>query len=291
MSVPQRGAVENAPSALSADSAGGLWVAGKFQASPTSPENAVLEHWSGGRWKVISVPVTSNEFSELVDVKALSPTNVWVLGIQGPAATPLLARWNGRSWTDVFCALSPYTTTYSALGAASSTDVWFASTIYTNPARLGMWHWNGSRCRLHQETAAGTAVDSAADLTMLSPSNVWMVGNRHTGQGTEQGLGYNWNGSRYALVPAQPAGRYSTFNAVAPAGGSGLWAVGFRATQTSDFPLIERLTGSTWRIARARAFSAPGDLQDVAAGRGNTVWAAGSVLNRFGVTQAVTFRE
>jgi hypothetical protein len=89
-----------------------VWAAG-FYRGPDSPESGtagrtLIAHWNGTRWSIVPGPdPASTNGNALWGVTAVSASNVWAVGKVGgvldtyPSTTPLVAHWDGSTWTQV----------------------------------------------------------------------------------------------------------------------------------------------------------------------------------------------
>jgi hypothetical protein len=87
-----------------------VWVAG----SATDPANSheslsAVSHWNGARWTTLGTAGTDQW--QVASIVAAGPDDVWVSGglwpwppYLGEVSGPLLAHWNGKSWTQASTA-------------------------------------------------------------------------------------------------------------------------------------------------------------------------------------------
>jgi len=89
-----------------------VWAVGfsKGEESQTSGTagNTLIEHWNGARWSVVPSPnPASTDGNALWGVSAVSAGDVWAVGNVGgvldtfTSTTPLVAHWDGTTWTQV----------------------------------------------------------------------------------------------------------------------------------------------------------------------------------------------
>ena len=73
------------------------WAVGESSATPTSQQRALIEHFDGSKWNVVSSP-TTGQLSDLGGVAAISPSDVWATGsffnVSGNQQM-LVEHWNG----------------------------------------------------------------------------------------------------------------------------------------------------------------------------------------------------
>ncbi|HTS35504.1 MAG TPA: hypothetical protein VMH04_07535 [Candidatus Solibacter sp.] len=83
---------------VTAISTNNVWAVGD-----TLPTGAIVEHWDGNSWKLVTSPNTGN-VSNLVSVSAISATDIWATGCSlcgdvGGNLPALVEHWDGTSWT------------------------------------------------------------------------------------------------------------------------------------------------------------------------------------------------
>jgi hypothetical protein len=90
--------------------------------SPTLDLAPLAEHWTGGKWAVLTVPdpAPAGDISELNSVSCTSATNCMAVGdYTDPAVdadTTVAEQWNGTTWTVL---TTPSPATFSILGSVS----------------------------------------------------------------------------------------------------------------------------------------------------------------------------
>jgi hypothetical protein len=83
---------------VAALSTNNVWAVGTRTVS-----GAVIEHWNGTAWKVVTSPNTGTH-SNLNSISAISPTDIWAVGCTacgdvGGGAPALVEHWNGTAWS------------------------------------------------------------------------------------------------------------------------------------------------------------------------------------------------
>lgn len=166
-------------------SANDVWLVGSMR----------VLHWDGARF-------TSTNFGgTLLAVHGTGPNDVWVTG-----ETTKLHRFNGTTWVDVLP--TSLTTSYFAVLALTTTDVWTTSAIPTKETL---------RMLSVPTKWSGKATDRATfqSLSALSASDIW-------GTGGAAKVGH-WNG--LAWTTEQPFGANQILWSLTTAPGN-LWIVG-----------------------------------------------------------------
>jgi hypothetical protein len=243
---------------------------------------------SCGSWGFVPSPSPSSEFSRLLAVAAVTPSDVWAVGEYDAAAggfdvalQTAAVHWDGAAWTVVPTPdPGPSGNSLQGVAAVSATDVWavgYSSTFGTPQALVE--HWDGSRWR----TAPAPVVTGGAQLAAVAAvgaDDVWAVGLQAVGApGPATGtLVMHWDGAAWDVVPSPNVGdRSNVLNAVAVAAPDDVWAVGTaRDTGGLYRTLIAHWDGATWRIVPSPNAAGENQLQAVAAVSRADVWATGA---------------
>jgi hypothetical protein len=100
--------------AIAGTSGHDIWVGGQDQTSGYRhvQRHSLLMHYDGAAWTTQSIPDTGG----ILDLAALSPTNVWALGFDGS-----VLHWDGATWSTATSSPGG-----QVLGAVSATNVWVA---------------------------------------------------------------------------------------------------------------------------------------------------------------------
>ena len=169
-------------------------------------DNATILHWNGTAWTAAAGPPIAGGYN---DVWGTSASDAWAVGDNGS-----IVRWNGTSWSQLSSA---YSNGFMAVWAAAPDDAWIggeaglilhwdgtslnevatgvgdvikrmrgtsAGSIYALTDNNHYLNWNGTRF---------TAIMMTADeLSVVSDSNIWLVGGSKGG-----GASMHWNGSTW----------------------------------------------------------------------------------------------
>lgn len=158
------------------DSAGpsDVWLGGTVEVEGVW-EVAQLLHWDGSSWTAVGAAG-----SNVYDLDAITPDDVWVVGSDGQGRVsdpedPVVSHWDGTDWAE---AGPPWTrpddeTQGSNFGvytvaAAATDDVWIRRGD-------GVLHFDGSSWT--PLTFSGDRI-FALDIAALSPNDVWFAGQR-----------------------------------------------------------------------------------------------------------------
>jgi hypothetical protein len=222
------------------------------------------------------VTTSFNVAGGLAGVAVTSASNAWAVGSAGSSLhpKPLIAHWNGTSWTQVPSSGLPGGA-LSAVTATSASNAWAVGG--TSNGQSLIVHWNGTTW---QRAPSAGAAGSLTKVGASSATNAWAVGS---GPSFGSMLILHWNGATWRQVPGPTlAGRVS-LSAVAVVSGSDAWAVGSVTTgnlaaASSMASLILHWNGTTWQrmpIAVPSEGQFGDSLSSVAATSATSAWAVG----------------
>jgi hypothetical protein len=225
-------------------------------------------------WQI--VPVTAVKWQELSGIAAVSPTDVWAVGLQRDADgnnRTLTEHWNGSSSQVVPSPnVGPKSNWLRDVVAISATDVWAVGNHDNFKATNSMTlieHWNGSAW--HVVPSPSTAVgNDLVSVTAASATDVWAVGSA-----SGSGLIEHWDGSSWSAVShPEFAHRDEMLVDVSASSSSDVWAVGNRYTWRGQVAIAEHWDGTSWRKVPVPNFTG-GDnhLDGVAAVSPTAAWA------------------
>lgn len=238
-------------------------------------------------------------------MKKLSKSGFLVLAVGGlllvagaasaasPYSVPLIAYWNGSSWTQQTGPNPEGSGSLTAVAAVSDTDVWAIGSygMQGTDGKSLAEHWDGSSWQqVPMATPSGANEVRLTGVAAVSAKDVWAVGS-WAGAGTGDGyasLTEHWNGRSWTIVPSPNPGLNRQLHGVAALSPTDVWAVGTYAYShkvgTTKLALSRTLVlhwdGKAWtRVASPH----PGprqyegsELSAVAAVSPKSVWAVGS---------------
>jgi hypothetical protein len=228
-------------------------------------------HWDGTSWSVARTWPEHQLRSQITDVTAFSPTNVWVFG--GPGAFPGIGTWHlrGGTWHHV-TGLAGGVTFVSAI---SRSDMWAIGADSVSPEDI-LLHYNGTTWQQLSSTAL-TGLNFSRILA-LSDSNVWVLGA--PGGGPQEKL-LHFNGSTWRSVPITvPSGVQLV--SIASDGNGGLW---FSGSGSSAQWAVHRSAAGAWSSTGLAAGSTVYDLALIPGTK--SLWGAGGVAAAPGADAAV----
>ncbi len=269
----------------SADAANDAWAVGQEYSNPSLPVHALIEHWNGSAWKIMSgAPISiAGASTALASIVALKPTDVWAAGTITTTPTTfsvfhaLVEHWNGKTWSQA----SPFSqeVQLESVSALSDTDVWVVG--WSNGLPFA-GHWNGKAwTQFSIPGSFGGAGGTLYAVHEISANDVWAVGT-----GNEHPIVEHWNGTHWNLIPSPQVGQNQNLGPVAvllsitAASAKDLWAVGnYSPDGSSRVALIEHWNGVLWSVVPSPSTAIDGvdyNLSGVAAVAANNIWAVGS---------------
>jgi hypothetical protein len=164
--------------AISASGPNDIWVVGTrgVQLSPHHIGRGTLaEHWDGSKWTVVPTPNPNHQFSDLIDVLTLSPTDAWLVG---QATRGITMHWDGTRWTLVTlpAALNGHGQMWG-IGTDGQGGVWaLGDGRGTGYGKALYLRWTGRAWRLVPGTATGESTSPSA-VSGSSSSDIWAIGS------------------------------------------------------------------------------------------------------------------
>lgn len=162
-------------SGVAAVSSSDVWAVG----TSNMLGETLIEHWNGARWQIVSSPASSGE---LRAVAASSNDDVWAVGDSptgsGGASLPLIEHWNGTSWQAIDGPQVGAGSLFSAVTAASATDVWAVGSNGGGSAffQTLIEHWNGSSWKVVPSPSPGSFSSQLLGVEAISTTDIWAVG-------------------------------------------------------------------------------------------------------------------
>jgi hypothetical protein len=132
------------PRSITTLSSNDVWIVGQDAHS----EQAEIEHWEGTKLSVVPCP-KPEWHSELLNVSAASPTDIWAVG-DSPLPTldwrALIVHWDGTSWSEVRAPFpGDHDTWLEGVTPVASDDAWAVGYHEVGPGPLFQIaaHWDG----------------------------------------------------------------------------------------------------------------------------------------------------
>ncbi|MDQ2809237.1 MAG: S-layer homology domain-containing protein [Chloroflexota bacterium] len=275
---PNGSGTSNALHGVAAVAANDLWAVGE------SGQQTLVEHWDGSSWSVIPSPSMAQVYNTLRGVTALAADNVWAVGyytLNGYTRT-LILHWDGSAWSIMPSPnVGSFGSDLQAVAGWTANDVWAVGGRGFRHGTL-IEHWDGTTWSV-VESPTGPIGDyflnSFYGVNVRAADDIWAVGDARNNSASKT-LIEHWDGTAWTIVDS-PNGNLNSDNkllAVASAGASDIWAVGYYndAGSSDPRPLIAHWNGSAWAQVAA-PYPGPYDdrLFGVAALSVGNVWAVG----------------
>jgi hypothetical protein len=168
----------------------------------------------------------------------------------------------------------------SGVDALSGQVAWAAGSFaHTSGGREHplLEHWNGSAWAAVALPRLAKRADAAfSDVGIVSPSNVWAVGQISTpGARDARSLIEHWTGAHAHVVKSPSPGNFTTLDGMSVLSASSIWAVGAQEQRHhSRTPLVEHWDGNMWRVVLSPTIR-NGELIRIDAISKSDVWAVG----------------
>ena len=165
--------------------------------------------------------------------------------------------------------------------AASQGQAWavgeYLNSNYQDRALIESW--NGSQWTVADNPQPGSVRDMLFGASALSPSNVWVVGDREGSDHKFETLAEHWDGNSWSVIPTpHPGSTGNHLYAVDAVSRDNVWAAGWQLNGDSpDQGLVEHWDGQSWSVVTMPA-PASADLvmlTGITVGRDGTVWVSG----------------
>jgi hypothetical protein len=245
--------------AVTAVSSNDVWAAGSVLNSSGTPVAALVEHWNGTSWSIVSSPA----FASVTGVGSLSAdasNDVWA------TAGAAVLHFNGTSWSLV----NPNTGVIAGgIKALSPTNVWAvgeARDSDLDSTFASIEHWDGTHWSIVPSPRVNPAepLDTHSYLSgiaAISANNIWAVGGA-----VGQSLTEHWDGTSWSVIASPNPPRFNFLFAVAALSDGTVAAVGFNETDfTGDGSgLILQNAASAPHAKATAALPAPGNSTETA---------------------------
>src|SRR5216684_2673823 len=154
---------------VAAVSASNIWTVGLYFNGVYG--QALIEHWDGMNWSVITSPNPGAAGNGLNGVTVLSASNIWAVGSYSNtgnvgSSQTLIEHWDGTTWSVV---TSPNVASSGndlvSVSAVSANNIWAVGNSFNNNTNSGktlIEHWNGIRWSIVSSPSVGSFLN---DLT------------------------------------------------------------------------------------------------------------------------------
>ena len=249
---PNQPLTNNLLDAVACTSSTNCWAAG-FVFGNLTTNQALMEHYDGTSWSIVSTPNTSTS-PILNSVKCVSSTLCWAAGYQSVNGhfQTLIEQFNGTSWSIVS---SPNKgTSGSFLGSVtctSKTRCWAVGSYNRGAvSQTLVERYNGSTWTV--VSSPNTSISKNNFLNSVacsSTTNCWAAGA--AGKGTPlQTLTEHYNGTSWSIVasPDVITSQDNLLNSVTCPLATSCWAAGYYIKGTAAQTLVEHYNGTAWSI-------------------------------------------
>ncbi len=181
---PNPGVAGNELLAAASVSANDVWAVG--EATTTTGQVALTEHWNGTAWSVVPSPNVGSGNNNLFGVAAVSTNDVWAVGLSGSGGNAsnvlqtLIEHWNGHKWSVVSSPnVGTQNNQLAGVTAVSATDIWavgnFEPAVNVAVQTLTE-HWNGTAWSVVPSPNVGSGNNNLFGVAAVSTNDVWAVG-------------------------------------------------------------------------------------------------------------------
>ena len=212
---------------------------------------SLVERYDGSNWAAMSSPAGV----ALRGLDVVSPSEVWVAGYSGSAAT--VARWKNGTWTTRYSQASTgrHLTVFEAIAVDPSGQVWAVGwdRDYNAPGRPVsslVVHFDGAGWS-REATPNPANRNTLMDVVALANGEVFAVGVAQDTSGggiTPRSLMLRKQGASWSslTVPQGEAGSQDQLLSVAAVSSTSVWSVGYYSSPSSGLyePLLVHWTGN-----------------------------------------------
>ncbi|HEV2375041.1 MAG TPA: hypothetical protein VGS19_23135 [Streptosporangiaceae bacterium] len=231
---PNVGTGSNSLGAVVALSATDAWAVGASSETPSSSQ-ALIEHWDGTTWSVVSSPTLTGNVNLAGLTAVRSTSQLWASGGTGNAT--LTEHFDGTSWSVVPSPNAPGSTGGDFLygtRAVAASNVWAVGSTGSggNPVLTLTEHWDGTSWSVipsPNPSAVGNVLFAVAPIP--GTTQVWAVGEEGSANpGPFQTLVERWDGTSWSVVTSpDPSPDENLLRSVATRS-TEAWAVGSSTT-------------------------------------------------------------
>jgi hypothetical protein len=214
-----------------------IWAAGWYLNNDADILTMLFEHWNGTSWSLVTSPIVEDAI--VTSLTAISSDDVWAVGSYGDDGN-MSAHWNGKKWAvvstpNVSSAGEVAQNELTAVSSGGTKDVWASGYVFNvndkNVAEPFVLHWTGTRWLLTMIPNVGSEGSRLRGIDLISPTDVWAVGQEQKNNGSILTLTEQYNGSTWRILSSPDPGMLgklvdNSLSAVAGPGGGSLFAVG-----------------------------------------------------------------
>ncbi|MEV0085708.1 hypothetical protein [Saccharopolyspora sp. NPDC050642] len=203
-------------------------------------------HWNGAEWREVPVVAPPEVDTQLFDVSAIDPDDVWTTGLMpeldGEGGRNTVQRWNGDEWAEV--PVPQIGGMLYGIGGTEANDIWAVGLkgvgtgdqARTAGAAL---HWDGRQWQESPSLEVPGWWVSLEDVLAVAPDDVWAVGDRSSDRESYPFVAH-WDGTRWSAV--ETPNEQCRLREITQ-GPDVLWAIGY----APDGPCVLRHDGTNWQ--------------------------------------------
>jgi hypothetical protein len=209
---------------------------------------ALVEHWDGRHWSVVSSPDPGASGNHLYGVAAASGNDVWAVGQRNDLASdaPLAEHWDGHRWSAVPLPTSGVTGAVLDSVAVRGGQVWAVGQTddAAQQAHPLTEHFHNGAWTAELPAGVGAEFTNLTGVT-IAGETVWAVGTFFdTATGSQRTLVARHTASGWRSVDAPNPGSGDNVLGAATSFGDNVWAVGYDKDVSGRDPLIEYHNGA-----------------------------------------------
>ena len=281
--------------AVSAVSTNDVWNVGFTADKNGNNHKTLTEHWDGSQWSIVSSPNTGTQNNFLINVVALSTSNVWAVGlsVSSSGGSSLIIHWNGVQWS-VVPSPNPGSTFYylEEARAVSANDIWSVGIAQNNNGVFQTLteHWDGSKWKIFPSPNVGSNNNFLYSVTTVSANDVWAVGISTNNSNNDRTLIQHWDGTQWSVVSSPNVGSQTNdLFEVGAVSANDIWTVGqYLNNNKVSQTLIQHWDGSKWSIVPSPNFDLGNNyLQGLTVISTNDVWAVGAYNNSGNISRTL----
>jgi hypothetical protein len=279
VTTPNAASVANQLNSVACASSSDCWAVGYSEGTSPLAQN-LAEHWDGGAWSIVSVPVTGpNAFNSLQGVTCVNGEDCWAVGFStNPGTRTLAEHWDGHAWTIVTTVDPGAFQGLSSVTCTGANDCW---AVGSGTDRTLAEHWDGRSWSLVPTPNTAANNNALNGVACVAATSCWAVGQSGIGDTFAE----HWDGHAWSIV-ATPNASPATNNLVgiACSNEADCWAVGEANVGFSpqDRTLAEHWNGQSWSIVTTPNLDPDEDntLWAVTCPRSRLCWAVGWSSNK-----------
>jgi N-acetylneuraminic acid mutarotase len=273
---PNVGTHDNILRGVSVVAANDVWAVGYIFDHYTGYSQTLVMHWDGIEWNVVSSPNPGNYINKVQAIAAVSPNDIWAVGITNYQLLAL--HWNGSQWSVVPTpSLSGQYINLGGITAIAANDIWAAGSYEVNYYFVTLTiHWNGTQWSVVPSPNIAQTSNRLGGISGVAANDIWAVGSYSVfvPYETFRTLTLHWDGTQWSIVPSPNASNTSPLYDVSAISANDVWAVGDYGGPT--WTLTMHWDGSAWNIVPSpNANTQSNVLSRVVAISPGEVWAAG----------------